>query len=285
MLLQLGNKIFEGLFAPGSISYSGNEANLAEYELINTKPRLQFTGQTLEEVSLYFKLRADFCNPSQEIKDLETWKGEARILPLLLGNGEYVNDYVIKSIGKEISQTFADGTIIEANVTISLLEYVPGSDEELQAATDRRNAAAVGDRKQVIRRPAQKPTSEAEAHRTLMEAQNKAWEAAEEAERAKNTDVPEEHISEVQSRIERAQQAMSQARERIDEVRDKVNNATGVIASINQAKDKLTEIASIMSPPVSLISLNDSILNLQTGLRSVNDNSTRFTNDVILRKI
>lgn len=285
MLLQLGNKVFDGIFAPGNISYSGNEANLAQYELINTKPRLQFTGTTLEEVTISIKLRADFCNPDQEIKDFDNWKNGGEILPLLLGNGEYVNDYVIKSISKEISQVFTDGTIIEANITISLLEYVPGSEEEKQAAADRRNAAAVGDKKQVIKRPAQKPTSEAEAHKALMDAQNKAWEVAEEAEKAKNADVPEDLISKVQVKVNRAQEAMQEARDKIEAVQEKVNTATGVIGSINQAKDKLTEIGNLMTPPISLVALNDSILNLQTGLRVVNDSSIPFTNDIILRRM
>lgn len=285
MLLQLGNKIFEGLYAPSALGYSGNEANLAEYSLINTKPRLQFTGQTLEEVTLQLKLRVEFCTPAQEIKDLEAWKAAGEILPLLLGNGEYVNDYVIRAIGKEITQTFNDGTIIEAEITVSLLEYVPGSEEEQQAASDRRNAAAVGDKKQVIRRPVQKPTPEAEAHKALMEAQNKSWEAAEEAIKAKDAQTPEEHISKVQSKVERAQAAMTDARDKISQAQEKITEATGIIASVNQAIDKLSEIGNLMQPPVSLTALNDSILNLQTGLRVVNESSTPFTNDIILRKL
>ncbi|MCO5285210.1 MAG: phage tail protein [Chitinophagaceae bacterium] len=285
MLLQLGNKVYEGLFVPSTISYSGNEANLAQYDLINTKPRLQFTGNTLEEVTLQFKLRIEFCTPAQEIKDLEAWKSTGEILPLLLGNGEYVNDYVIKSVGKEITQTFNDGTIVEVDITISLLEYVPGSEEEQQAASDRRKAAAVGYKKQVIRRPTQKPTSEAQAHTALMEAQNKSWEAAEEAEKMKNADVPEEHISKVQSKVAMAQAALEDARNKISEVQENITVATGVIASVNKAKDKLTEIGNLMQPPVSLTALNDSILNLQTGLRGVNDAAIPFTNDIILRKM
>ncbi len=285
MLLQLGNKVFEGVYAPAAMSYSGNEANLAQYALINSKPRLQFTGTTLEEVAIGLKLRADFCNPDQEIKDFDAWKNTGEILPLLLGNGEYVNDYVIQSIGKEITQTFNDGTIVEVDITISLLEYVPGSEEEQQAASDRRKAAAVGDKKQVIRRPTQKPTSEAQARTALMEAQNKSWEAAEEAEKMKNADVPEEHISKVQSKVAMAQAAMEDARNKISEVQENITVATGVIASVNKAKDKLTEIGNLMQPPVSLTALNDSILNLQTGLRGVNDAAIPFTNDIILRKM
>ena len=96
-------------------------------------------------------------------------------MPLLLGNGEYINDYVISGVEKNINQTFDDGTIIDAGVTINLLEFVPFSKDEQQAATDRRNAAAVGDKQQIARRPVQPKTSEAEAHTAYGVCGIKVW--------------------------------------------------------------------------------------------------------------
>lgn len=285
MLFQLGTKIFDGLFAPGNWSYSGNEANLAEYALINTKPRLQLTGETLEEVNLSFQLRAEYCNPDLEIKDLEARKKSGEVLSLLLGNGEYVNDYVIKSIGKNIIQTFADGTIIEAGITLSLLEFVPASVEEQQAASDRRTASAVGDKKQSVRRPVQKPTPEAEAHKALMNAENKAWEVANVATDMKNATTPTNFIDKVKGKIKQAQTAMDDTRQKITDAQQQINNATGIITAVNNAKDKLEEINDLMQPPISTQALNNAILNLQTGIRGVDTNATVFTTDIILRKI
>lgn len=284
MLFQLGNKQYDGLFAPESWSYSGNEANLAQYPLINTKPRLQNTGETLEELTFSFQLRVEFCNPAQEIDDLEQWKKDGEILPLLLGNGQYRGDYVIRSVDKEIVQTFNDGTIIEAQITLNLLEHVPDSAEEQQAATDRRNAAAVGDKKQIVRRPAQKPTSEAEAHAALMLAQNKAWEASEAAQKAMEAQSPESKITDVKRAISSAQDAMDAARQKVSDAQEQINNATGIISAVENAKDRLTEIGNLMQPPISLTALNDSILNLQTGIRGIDTNSTVFTENIILRR-
>lgn len=284
MLFQLGNKIFEGQFAPESWSYSGNEANLSQYDLINTKPRLQLTGETLAELSFHFNLRVDFCNLKQEIEDLERWKSNGEILPLLLGNGEYVNDFVIKSVSKTILQTFDDGTPIEINVSLSLLECVTNKASQ-QRDTDKKNAKAVGDKSQIDRRPKQPKTPEAEAHAALMEAQIKAWEAAELAQQTKEASNPETMFGKVKNSIQEAQKQMDKAKEYVGEVQQQINNATGIISSIVQAKDKLTEIGSLMQPPFSLNNVNNSILNLQSAIRGIDTNSTVFTQDIILRKI
>ena len=285
MLFQLGNKTFDGLFAPESWSYSGSEANLAEYALINTKPRLQPTGETLEELTITLQLRAEYCNPDREIKELESWKSNSEILPLLLGNGDYRNDYVIKSISKDILQTFSDGTIIEANITINLLECVPASNEAQQAAADRRNASAVGNKEQIGRRAAQKKTPEAEAHRALMDAQIKAWEAAEQAAPAPGEESTTGFMDKVKNKVQRAQDAMEDARQKIADTQATITNGTGIIGAINNAESKLTEIVSLLNPPLSLQNLNDSVLNLQTGLRGLSTAAAGFTNDVILRRV
>lgn len=284
MLFQLNNKVFEGQLAPDSWSYSGNEANLAKYELINTKPRLQHTGETLEELSLSFRLRSDFCNVSDEILELEAWKTRGEILPLLLGDGTYLNDYVIQSVTKNIIQTLSDGVVVEAFVNIRLIEYIAESEEDRQAQMDRRNAAAVGDKKQVNRQPKQKKTSESEAHSALMTAQNEAWEAAEAAQKAKESPTPESHISDVKRKVKAAQEGMQSARDQISDVQQQVNNATGIIASINNTVNKLQEMTQLLTPPLSLSNLDASILNLQSSLRGIDQNATIFSQDVILRK-
>lgn len=283
MLFQLGTKEYSGLFAPDSWSHSGNEANLAQYDLIGTKPRLQNTGETLDELSLSMQLRAEYCTINEELETLETWKKNGEILPLLLGNGEYKNDYVIKSIGKTIVQTFADGTPIEVQITLSLLEAI--TPENAAEKTARKNAKAVGDKKQIAKIPKQPKTPEAEAHKVLMDAQIKAWEVANLAEKTKEAQNPLTFMDKVKKEVKNAQEKMDKAKGYINEAQQQINNATGIISSINQAKDNLTEIGSLMQPPLSLYNLNASILNLQSGLRGIDTNARVFTKDVILRKI
>lgn len=284
MFFQIGDKEFEGQFSPNMWDFSGSEANYAEHAIINGKPRLQHTGETLEEVALNFKLRAEFCNPDQEIKDFQAWKSEGTILPLLVGNGEYKNDYVIRSVGYNVTQTLNDGTIVEANVYLNLVEHVPADPEEQQAKSDRAGALAVGDKEQVVRRPGQKRTPEAEAHAALMAAQLETWEANEAANKALDSGSPENFVDKVKKSIADAQRKMSDARDKIQGVQNTVNGVTGIVGSIQQSIAKLGEIATIMTPPINLQNLNDSILNSQTALRLVADSGMTFTQSVILRR-
>jgi len=284
MLFQLGNKQFEGVFSPQAWNYSGNEANLAQYELIGVKPMLQHMGETLEEVSLTLQLRADFCDLRKEISDLESWKKSGEILPLLLGNGDYLNDYVILGMTKSILQTFSDGEPIEISLNLNLIECSYSKIYVLNAK-DKKNARAIGDKKQINKLPKQAPTSEFQAHKSLMEAQTKALETAELAQKTKESPKPEMLFSRVKNSVKEAQNKMSEARQKISDIQQRVNNVTGIISSINQAKDKLEEISTLMRHPISLNDLNDSILNLQSGIRGIDTNASVFTKDIILRKM
>jgi phage protein U len=283
MIFQLGNKEFSGLYAPEGWSYSGNEAVLSQYDLIGTKPKLQFGSETLEELSLNLTLRADFCNINQEIQDFEIWKGKGEILPLVLGNGEYIKDFVLKSVSKTILQTFSDGTPIEIQVSLSLLEVV--HDPDKKKANERKNAKAVGDKQQVNKIPPQAKTSEAQTHKLLMDAQLKAWEAANIANQTVQMENPASLFDKVKKTINETQDYMSKAVDYISEAQQQINNATGIISAVNQSVDRLTEIKSLMEEPFSLENVKASVLNLKSGLRSIDTNSTVFTKDIILRKI
>jgi phage protein U len=283
MIFQLGNKEFSGLYAPEGWSYSGNEAVLSQYDLIGTKPRLQFGSETLEELSLNLTLRADFCNINQEIQDFETWKSKGEILPFILGNGEYIKDFVLKSVSKTISQTFSDGSPVEIQVSLSLLEVVPDPDKK--KANDRKNAKAVGNKQQVNKIPPQAKTSEAQAHKVLMDAQLKAWEAANIANQTVQMENPASLFDKVKKTVNETQDYMSKAVDYISEAQQQINNATGIISSINQSVAQLTEIKSLMKEPFSLENVKASVLNLKSGLRSTQTNSTVFTKDIIVRKI
>jgi phage protein U len=283
MIFQLGNKEFSGLYAPEGWSYSGNEAVLSQYDLIGTKPRLQFSSETLEELSLNLTLRADFCNINQEIQDFETWKSKGEILPFILGNGEYIKDFVLKSVSKTIVQTFSDGTPIEIQVSLSLLEVVPDPDKK--KANDRKNAKAVGDKQQVNKISPQSKTSEAQAHKALMEAQLKAWEAANIANQTVQMENPASLFDNVKKTVDETQDEMSKAVNYISDAQQQIGNAAGIISSINQSVDRLTEIKSLMKEPFKLEDVKACVLNLKSGLRSTQTNSTVFTKDIILRKI
>lgn len=284
MLIQIGDKEFSGVLAPSDWSYGGGEANLAEHALINAKPRLQHTGEALEELSLRLHLRAEFCHPEQELADFDEWKSTGEILPLLLGTGEYRGDYLLQGIATTINQTFDDGAIIDAEVTLTLVEYVAADPLRQQQMRDRQNATAVGDVAQTTPRRAQARTPQSEAHAALMEAQIESWNAADEARRVMETGQPENYVERVHKLVARAQSRMAAAREKINAAQAKISGAKNIVDSIQDAIDKLGGLDNLMQPPINLNNLDYGIIDLQSAIRGVDTSSTGFTQSIILRK-
>lgn len=284
MLFQLGDKIYSGLFAPHTMAHAGNEATYAELPIINGKPRIQLTGNSLEQITISIQLRAEYCVPSDEIKNLQEWKTNGTILPIVYGNGDYLNDYVIVAISYNIEQALSDGTAVEINAEIGLVEYVVSSPAEAQAKEDRRKALAVGDKQQVSRMPAQPKTPEAEAHNALVVAQNEAWEVMNVAQAAVSTDTPESFTDKIAKSVGKAQAAMNNARQKVDDAQEQITNATGIVSSVENTAEKLNELNNIFEPPITANSITAGILNMQTSLRFLSGSTLQLTKDVILRR-
>lgn len=135
MFAQLGSITFKELFGPTSFNYEGDEAVYAEHDVLGSRPRLKKTGDTLQQITMEIKLHGEFCNPTNQLAKLKQAKDDGTVLPLFLGNGKYINDYVVISLPYVVNRTFDDGTILEATVTLTLREYVSfGALEQKQQA-------------------------------------------------------------------------------------------------------------------------------------------------------
>lgn len=158
MYAQLGQIVFQGLFGFDSFE-STNNPTYAQHDLINAKPVLQPTGYELEELSITIKLRADFVNVSEALAQLQQSRDKYEVLALIKGNGVYVGDFIIAEFGKTENVTFADGTVLEATVTLLLKEYASSDKLQQQQTTARKNAFASGDKKVVNIAQRQLPTT------------------------------------------------------------------------------------------------------------------------------
>lgn len=122
MYAQLGDIFFQAL--KGFTSYEDTRETIyAQHQRIEGKPKLQRTGEALNEISLVMKFHAAFCDPEVEYDALNDHRVAGDILSLILGNGFYEGDFVITQLKKTLSQTDDDGSYIEINVEVSLLEY------------------------------------------------------------------------------------------------------------------------------------------------------------------
>lgn len=119
---QLGSIIFEGLRGFSTLSES-RETNYAEHALIENKPKLQRVGNNLINVEGVMLFDVSFCDPQTEINNLEAARDIGEILPLIMGDGRFVGEFVIKSLKIDTLNTAGNGRLLQAEVSIALLEY------------------------------------------------------------------------------------------------------------------------------------------------------------------
>lgn len=122
MYAQLGNIKFQGLVSPTSLEKS-TEANYAQHEVIDGKARLQRVGDALDTITLEMMLHVAFCNPEVELKKFEDAKNEAEVLPYINAAGDFLGNYVIKSIIRNDQDQDKNGQIVQTELTIELLEF------------------------------------------------------------------------------------------------------------------------------------------------------------------
>ena len=145
---KLGDFEFAGLKGFSAFSRSGS-ALYAEHQLLEGKPRLQKTGNSLNEISISIRLHVSFCKPDEELNVLKTFRDEGEVLVLQYGNGQIVGSFVILSIEDTVEEADAEGNIFSYLVNFNLKEYVTNNKLHQIQAVYRDDAKAVGDIKPV----------------------------------------------------------------------------------------------------------------------------------------
>ncbi len=100
------------------------DADYAEHALIEGKPRLQWTGDKLDEISIQLSFHAQFCDPELELLRLKSAKEAHQAMALVLGNGDYKGWFVLTQVRASSRQTDQAGTLIALEASITLREFV-----------------------------------------------------------------------------------------------------------------------------------------------------------------
>jgi len=138
MYAQLGNIRFTGPKGFSSLEETFG-VEYAQHARINRKPRLEATGDVLDTISFEMYLHASFTDPEADIEELRTATIERKVLPLVLGNGNVVGNFVVPSFSKTTLFTDPSGNLIAATLTVQLLEFYsddPLLDAKRQAIKD-----------------------------------------------------------------------------------------------------------------------------------------------------
>ncbi len=121
MYAQLGNIRFEGSRGFTSLEESFG-VNYAQHERIRSKPRLERVGDNLDTISFDMYLHSQFTDPESDIAALRTYMQDGEILPLILGTGKVLGNFVIPNFTKTTEFTDPSGNLIAVSLSVELLE-------------------------------------------------------------------------------------------------------------------------------------------------------------------
>lgn len=131
MFAQLGSIIFDGLKSFNTLE-STNETALVEHALIENKPKLQKVGQKLDTIQITIFFASVFCSVQQEIDALNNARQAVDVMPLIMGDGTFMGDFVIKTVKVKRLDTAPNGELLQAEVQLELVEFYT-SDREASA--------------------------------------------------------------------------------------------------------------------------------------------------------
>lgn len=98
-------------------------ADYAQHALIQGKPRLEWVADALDELTLELTLHALLVDPEAQIRRLKAALRAHEPLPYVLGSGDYRGVYLLTEVDTTTRRTDAQGRLISATVSVSLLEY------------------------------------------------------------------------------------------------------------------------------------------------------------------
>lgn len=120
---QLGDIVFELITYMDGADHKVS-ANYAEHALIERKPRLQWTGDNLDEMTIKLSFHAAFCQPEAEMMRLRNAVRAHEVMPFVYDNGHIVGDYVLLELCQTVEHAMTDGTAISASCQLTMKEYV-----------------------------------------------------------------------------------------------------------------------------------------------------------------
>lgn len=160
MYAQLGNIAFSELKGFERFTRS-RSANYAEIPLVLGKPALQRTGESLTDINVTIKLHADFSDVENDTNQFYEFLSDGEVLPLVLGNGLFLGNFVITDLNEAFRKTAVDGSVIVVNLDLQLKES-PTGDELVNQTLQAKNDGFASDiRKTVPEREVIAPPSDA----------------------------------------------------------------------------------------------------------------------------
>lgn len=120
-IILLGDMVFEVIDSPRNFVFT-EKSTFSEISKIEEKPSLQWTGEALTTLSMDFRFGAAWCNPEEQLKELQTARAAHTALSLTIGTGVFAGFFVVEEVGTTLKRTDLSGNIVQCDVAIKLKE-------------------------------------------------------------------------------------------------------------------------------------------------------------------
>jgi phage protein U len=124
MFALLGEISFAVISSPEAFD-SARKYHYAEQRVVEDRPRLQWVGDSLENIVLGMLLHASFTDPAAQYDALLAAAEDHQARALVLGNGTFRGFFVIEALSARDIQLGADASPIAIRVQVRLREWVP----------------------------------------------------------------------------------------------------------------------------------------------------------------
>jgi phage protein U len=124
MFAVLGTIEFQVVGSPESLKRD-SKVTFPEHKVVENKPKLQFTGPELDEVTIDLQFHQEFTNPRAQRNAIYAARDAHQALALVFGNGEHWGSFVIVSASETHKWNAADGTPVAIAMSLVLKEWVP----------------------------------------------------------------------------------------------------------------------------------------------------------------
>lgn len=281
MFCLLGNIQFESLTSPESLSRT-DATIYAKHNRASGKANLQPIANELEEIAFGLKLRAEYCNPTQIVIQLKESKDKFEVLPLVMGNGRYLGDFVITSMIETPIQCLPDGTVIEMTIQITLQEFAAANKLSQQQQAARKRAFAVGDKVPVNTGRLQAETIPQQAVKcvSVINAETKSIDL-----QAINFENNTSQRTFIGTDIHRSLDAITKKLDAfngfIDKLGEIIPDPTGILLAASGVR---AAVSNFTFPISSTDSLRTNNLKLQSATNNLKTANSFLTNQVLIRR-
>jgi phage protein U len=130
IILLLGEYAFSDWDAPQGWNYK-ESAQYAKHDVLDGKPKIQYVGDSLQTLSLKFRLHHGWCNPDAKLALLQGMKDSHLAYPLQIGSGVFRGNYVLTDVNVDLKLVNDLGKVRLMEVSVELLEDItPPAEEE-----------------------------------------------------------------------------------------------------------------------------------------------------------